>query len=360
MGIADPRIISRGRAAPQDVKCPLWYDGSIPMSIADSNSADATSVSDSATIAEAPPRTLFQSPGAANKREPLVGFERQSTLAAMRRRALPTLKYLTQTEVHTFAFSVAANAILSFFPFMLLLMTISRRVLHSRAMYDVIQQLLRTYLPAGQDFIVRNLHVLVSDRHGVQVMSLAILLFTSTGVFEPLEVALNHAWGIKKNRSYVANQLISLALAFACGTLALASIALTAGNQVFVGHVLGGNFISYKVDWLIMKIFAITASISIYFLIYWLLPNGKVKARWVLPAAIVAGVLQEIAKYAYLHALPVLNFADVYGPFSISVTLMFWAFISGLLLLGGAYLSAAGKVDQEREQEETLAGAGTS
>ena len=33
-----------------------------------------------------------------------------------------TVKYLFRTEVHTFAFSVAANAILSFFPFVLLLM----------------------------------------------------------------------------------------------------------------------------------------------------------------------------------------------------------------------------------------------
>jgi membrane protein len=295
--------------------------------------------------AEAPVRQGSKSSQAPHEGGYVPEVEARSTLQAMRRRALPTLKYLTQTEVHTFAFSVAANAILSFFPFMLLLMTVSRRVLHSRAMYDVIEKLLRTYLPAGQEFIVRNLHILVSDRQGVQVMSLAILLFTSTGVFEPLEVALNHVWGIEKNRSYLGNQLVSFLLAFACGTLALASIAATAGNWVFIGHRIGENFVSRVLDWLIMKIFAILASIAIYFLIYWLLPNGKVKARWVLPAAIVAGIIQEIAKYAYILALPVLNFADVYGPFSISVTLMFWAFISGLLLLGGAYLSAAGKIE---------------
>ncbi len=40
-----------------------------------------------------------------------------------------TVKYLLRTEVHTFAFSVAANALLSFFPFVLLLMTVIRRVL---------------------------------------------------------------------------------------------------------------------------------------------------------------------------------------------------------------------------------------
>ena len=70
-------------------------------------------------------------------------------------------------------------------------------------------------------------------------------------------------------------------------------------------------------------------------------PNGKVKAKQVLPAAIIAGVLLEGAKYIYIACLPTLDFQEVYGPFSVSVTLMFWAFISGLLLLGGAHLSAA-------------------
>ena len=330
-----------------------------------SRAAPAGSASGATVAATTVVRAFVPSPDASSPgpsqspslSDPVVS---RSAVDALRRRALPTLKYLTQTEVHTFAFSVAANAILSFFPFIVLLMTLIRRVFHSHAMNEVIEQLLRTYLPAGQEFIVRNLHILVSDRHGVQVMSLAILLFTSTGVFLPLEVALNRVWGIKKNRSYVGNQLISLGLAFACGVLALSSIALTAGNQVFFGRVLGDNFVSHGVDWFIMKVFAIMASIAVYFLIYWLLPNGKVKARWVLPAAIVAGLIQEVAKYAYILALPVLNFADVYGPFSISVTLMFWAFLSGMLLLGGAYLSASGKVEQEKEQEATMEGEGIS
>ena len=73
---------------------------------------------------------------------------------------LSTVKYLLRTEVHTFAFSVAANAILSFFPFVLLLMTIIRRVFHSTVMYETVLQLLRDFLPAGQEFVIRNLNAL--------------------------------------------------------------------------------------------------------------------------------------------------------------------------------------------------------
>ncbi len=255
---------------------------------------------------------------------------------------LSTFKYLMRTDVHTFAFSVAANAILSFFPFVVLMMTVIRRVFHSRVMGDVVVELLRDYLPAGQEFVIRNLNAMVNSRQRVQIVSLVILLVTSSGVFLPLEVALNRIWRFENNRSYLGNQLISFGLAFACGALALLSIAMTSGPVAFMEFLLRGYGTGFVrlVGFLMMKIFAIAASIAIFFLIYWLLPNGKVPARAVLPAAIIMGLLSEALKYAYILALPWLNFQEVYGPFALSVSLMFWAFLSGLLLLAGANISA--------------------
>lgn len=252
------------------------------------------------------------------------------------------LRYMLRTEVHTFAFSVAANAILSFFPFLLVLMTLIRYVFHSKVMYSVVENLLRDYLPTGQEFVIRNLNALVTAHRQAQVFSLLMLLITSTGIFMPLEVALNRVWGFASNRSYLRNQLISLGLVFACGSLALLSVGLTAGNVAIVKSALHGYGAWYisLVDFLTMKIFAIGASIAIFFLVYWLLPNGKVSAQRVLPAAILMGLLSEALKYVYFFALPRLNFAEVYGPFAISVSLMFWAFLSGMLLLTGAHMSA--------------------
>ncbi len=286
-----------------------------------------------------------------------AGFVRMS-MRQLRAGLWPTLKYLTQTDVHTYAFSVAANSILSFFPFIVLLMTLIRRVFRSQPMLNVVEQLLRSYLPSNQEFIVGSLQRLARAHNSVQLISLVMLLITSTGVFLPLEVALNQVWGFKKNRSYLRNQLVSLGLAVGCGVLGLVSIALTSGSQLLLQAAFGSGlrfsvlyFAFTKLAWFVMKIFAIVASISIFFFIYWLLPNGKVKARYVFPAAVLAGALLELAKYAYILALPLIDFREAYGPFSVSVTLMFWAFISGLLLLGGAHLSAAGKAQPVRRED---------
>src|SRR5271165_6072259 len=280
--------------------------------------------------------------------------ETHSVSHRLRSHGISTLRYLMQTEVHTYAFSVAANSILSFFPFIVLLLTIVRRVFHSQEMYNVVLQLLRDYLPSNKDFVIRNLQFLASVKGRGQVLSFVMLLITSTGVFLPLEVALNSIWGFKKNRSYLMNALVSVALAIACGSLALLSIYLTAQNLRILGLAIGNqNFVFRGVGFIVMKAFAIVTTIAIYFLIYWILPNGKVPVRAVLPAAITTGLLSEAAKYLYILLLPWLNFQEVYGPFAISVTLIFWSFWSGMLLLGGAYLSAAEHADRVEAQRAT-------
>jgi YihY family inner membrane protein len=272
---------------------------------------------------------------------PTTGFRPLLLESSDKERVMPVLRYLMRTEVHTFAFSVAANAILSFIPFLVLLLTLTRQVFHSRAMYEIVLQLLRSYLPAGQDFVVRNLVALTTAHRGVKIFSLAMLLFSSTGVFLPLEVALNHVWGFSSNRKYLANQGMSLLLAMCCGILALVSVALAAVNQTELTRFGSRNNILIQVAGLIgVKLCAFAASVAIFFLIFWLLPNGKVSARSVLPGAIWTGLVWDLSKYVYILALPWLDFQQVYGPFALSVTLMFWAFLSGLLLLGGAQYSA--------------------
>jgi YihY family inner membrane protein len=171
----------------------------------------------------------------------------------------------------------------------------------------------------------------------------------------PLEVALNSVWGVTENRSYIRNQIVSLGLAASVGVLAMASVGLSAAQHavldtVFFGHT---NNLAYSLlgDGF-LKICAVIASIGLFFLIYWILPNRKVPASAVLPTAIVMGILWEVAKYLYILALPHLDFRSVYGPFEVSVGLIMWAFISGLLLLAGAYVSATRQGLREARQAD--------
>ena len=326
-----------------------------------------SAIPDQATPVEAAPK-----PAAAeapvSKSQTLVERFWKAMELVLQRRGAATVRYLASTDAHTFAFAVAANAVLSFFPFMLLMLVFTRRLDHFinkhlhlqnfTALNDVVVSLLYAYLPIqalkDQRFIVNNLNAMAHARQGLQLISVVMLLITSTGVFLPLEVALNRIWGFRKNRSYLMNQVVSLGLAFGCGLLALLSVALTAGNQ-YILRVVTFGWDGKPVQWagyFIMKVFAILASIGIFHLIYWLLPHGKVPARVVAPAAVITGIVWEASKYLYIRCLPLLDFQAVYGPFSLAVTLIFWAFLSGMILLAGAHLSADAGASLEADRSE--------
>lgn len=264
----------------------------------------------------------------------------QSSLGAQ---LVSVARYLMQTEVHTYAFSVAANAILSIFPFIVVTWTIEQRIFHSARTEDVLMNMLRYFLPAHQDFVVRNMGLLAHVRGKVQVISIITLLISSTGVFLPLEVALNRVWQVGKNRSYLRNQVVALALAFSVGLLALFFIGFTAAQQrmldaFFLGHT--QNFAFNALAYATLRLSAAIFSIGIFFLVYWILPNRKLPVMAVLPTAVVAGLLWEGAKTVYELVLPRLNLDAAYGPFSVSVGLMIWAYLTGLILLAGAQFSA--------------------
>jgi YihY family inner membrane protein len=267
-------------------------------------------------------------------------------------------RYMTRTEVHTYAFSVAAQVILSLFPFIVLLFTLAQKVFHSPKMVDVVSDMMSNFLPNDQDFVVRNMRFLANSHASTRIFSLVMLLITTTGVFLPLEVALNSVWGVKENRSYLRNQLVSIGLAIGVGVLAMASVAMTAGQRTLLGWMFFGHTDNAAFNFLMhafLEICSVFAGIGLFFLIYWGLPNRKVPALAVLPTAIIVGLLWDGAKYLYMWVLPRLDFASVYGPFKVSVGLMMWAFLSGLLLLAGAYVSATRHAMREARQADIKA-----
>ncbi len=180
----------------------------------------------------------------------------------------------------------------------------------------------------------------MASRGRVELFSLALLLFSANGVFEPLEVALNRVWGFQ-NRSYWRNQWLSFGLIFACGLLALMSTLLTATSRRLLTSL--ERPLPAPARWMglaAMKLFSLPVSILILFLIYWLLPNGKAPPRRALVAALLAGMAAEAVKYLYFLVWPWLDLRGAYGPFFISVTLVFWGFLSALVVLAGAELTA--------------------
>jgi YihY family inner membrane protein len=231
---------------------------------------------------------------------------------------------------------------------------LSHSVFHSTMMVNVVDAMVNYFLPANQDFVATSLDkvAIAASRHGVQAFSLIMILVACTGIFLPLEVALNQAWGVTKSRNYLHNQVIAFGLAILMVALGMGSILVNAiardvltvmfvhqTNIKIFDFVL--HFAYQGTSFILLAATTGVASVLFFFSIYWLLPNRKVPWRHVLRTSVYTGIIWLVAKYIFEAVLPHMHLADLYGRFYVSVGLLFWAYISGLILFAGAQFSVA-------------------
>jgi membrane protein/epoxyqueuosine reductase len=252
----------------------------------------------------------------------------------------PTIAYLFSIECHVYAFAIAACVLLSFFPFMVLILSLTQNVIRWPQATSLIYTGLQEFLPADPglvDFVLRNVRVAVQSRT-TEVLSLALLLFSSNGVFVPLEVALNRLWGITAHRSYWRNLLVSLGFAFICGVLALLAILLGTANLELFRWYSGPIRLAPALTSWALKLAYFPVAVLAFFLVFWVLPNAKIPAKAALLAAILTELAVDLTSRLYVWVWPMLNFRRAYGPFFISVTLLIWGYLAAMMVLAGAEL----------------------
>jgi uncharacterized BrkB/YihY/UPF0761 family membrane protein len=260
----------------------------------------------------------------------------------------PTARYLMQTEAHVYALAMSASVLLAFYPFLIVMMGVCHNILHWRAAEQAIYLALNDFFARGAgEFFARNLQPWMVGKLGLT--SLFLLLFTANGIFEPLEVAFNRAWGVAANRPYWQNQLVALGLIFACGILALLSLMFTALNEQWMADWAGSHAkILTFLNLLAFKIAAIPLSIFALFLVYWLLPNRKIDPRRVVAVAILVGLALESLKYVNLLIWPMLaaKLEREYNIFRYSVTILLWSFMASMIVLAGAEFASRQNQDE--------------
>jgi membrane protein len=255
------------------------------------------------------------------------------------RKLVPTIKYLFEVEVHVYAFSIAANVLLSLFPFLLVLIWCARMVGWAAAEESVFVAMSDLFGPEVEKQMRAGIGWIPNRFAHFSYTSIILLLFTANGIFEPLEVALNRAWGITENRSYFKNQLISMGLIFACGTLAIFSIALSALNREY--YASAGSVASFLGP-IYGKLAAVPVTMAMLFLVYWVLPNRKIPIERVVPTAITIGLALEALKYTLKYIWPwfLRKLQIEYGPFYWAVIVVLVSAMASMIVLAGAEWSA--------------------
>ncbi|MDP2319150.1 MAG: YihY/virulence factor BrkB family protein [Acidobacteriota bacterium] len=252
---------------------------------------------------------------------------------------------LYDSDAMTHAASVAYYALISLFPFLLLALAILGEVTSNAAERDSVVRFVFRYFPRQFDFITGQLDSFQTAPVSFGAGGILMLVWAATGVFNALTSAVNHAWGVEKRRSFLKHRLVSfLMLASAGGVLLigliLASVVRLAESSRF-GEAIGE---APWVGWasgLTGHATATALLVMCVALVFYFIPNTKVRFRDVWPGALMVGILWRMAFSLFAwYASDLATWNVIHGSLAAVVVFLIWIYVSVVILLYGVEITA--------------------
>lgn len=240
--------------------------------------------------------------------------------------------------------SIAYHSLLSIFPFLLLLITVSGFLIAQEELASRLAMIFNRFLPVQADFIFRNIAGVTQVYNRIGGISLLLLLWSSSGIFLPLEKALNRAWGVEKQRSWIFRHLLALEMALVVGLIFFLSsvvvgVNVYVHNWVRIGSKLFPSLLVSLAYHSTVIAVTFTLTLTMFVVLFKVLPNRHMRFRHVLPSALMTALFWEAARSLFTLLLPSFNYRQVYGSIGVVVALMTWIYISSAVTLFGAQIS---------------------
>jgi membrane protein len=178
------------------------------------------------------------------------------------------------------------------------------------------------------------------DKINVKVLGtvgLAFLLYTAISTIQQIETAFNHLWQIKKPRNFLQKFRDYLSVALVAPLLMVSSIGMTTTimNNSFILKIEQiepfGTLLLYA-----GKIIPYFLVIITFTMIYYLLPNTKVRFRSALAGGVFAGILWETLSWAFAKFLvSTAQYSAIYSGFALVLVFMIWLYFNWMIMLIG-------------------------
>jgi len=245
------------------------------------------------------------------------------------------------------AASLAYYTLFSLFPFFLALIAAGSFFLERDQVFKQVQEMFLNLFPGSKEIIQNNLKTVLDLRGTVGIIGLVSLFWSASGMFSSLIYNINRAWPDTRMRNFLRKRLAGLLITVALGALVILSVLATTTLSVLANidlQALGGQLIAvlpFKAFF--TQLLSLLVKVLAFLALYLWAPNKKVGTRYALVGAVVAGVGWELATAGFTWYLTsgIVHYELVYGSLGAIVVLMFWVYISSLIILYGAHLTAA-------------------
>ena len=246
-------------------------------------------------------------------------------------------------DIFALAAQLAYYLILSFFPFLIFLMTI---IGFSKLDSMQIIEGLSAILPSSVFELTSTIIVEVVENQytGLLGVSIVLSMWAASSAFRAVTKGINKAYNLKENRSFIKRAIIALICTFALAfTIVVALVLLVFGNLI------GDLLISYipynaligKLWNLIRYIMVLTIMICIFAGIYRYTPAKRISWGEAFPGAIVSTIGWLIVSLGFsFYINNFSNYSRLYGSLGAVFVLMTWLYISSIILILGGEINS--------------------
>ena len=246
----------------------------------------------------------------------------------------------------TYASSIAYYALLSLFPFFLLAFSILGSVTANVQERTAILDFVLRYFPRQFEFVTTQLDALQQARLQLGVAGSLLMIWAAMGVFSAITSAVNNAWGVEKQPSYFKHKLMAFIMLVASSLLLLGGLLLVSAINVIEAKWFAVVLVRtpglFVLQHLALKWASTILFILVVGLIFYFVPNAKVRFRDVWVGAVLTGLLWRGALYGFSwYVRDMSRFSNVHGSIAAVVVFLIWVYTTAVLLLFGVEVTAA-------------------
>jgi len=251
-----------------------------------------------------------------------------------------------ENDLFTSAAAMSYFGLMALFPALLLMFAISNKLAagsqlltHAVDVYPGSSKFLRDTIEAFSDISV-----------GAVATCVIVVFWAGSWVFAVIERALNRIWGAT-SRTFLHGRALTIGMVGLVGLLLASSVLVT--SFVVALREMAGRLSPRQIErytllasvgsafWQVLfATLSYLVTVALFVLVYRFMPKAEVTLRDTLPGAFLAGLLWEIAKYIFALSLHYFHYDQVYGSVGAVVAVLTWSYVSSLILLFGAQLTA--------------------
>jgi membrane protein len=257
-----------------------------------------------------------------------------------------TLHQFHENDLFTSSAAMSYFGLMALFPSLLLLLAISNKL---AAGSQMLAHAMDVY-PGSAKFLRETIAQLSELGYGAIITCVVVMFWAGSWVFAVIERALNRIWAAT-SRPFLHGRALTIGMVGLVGLLLASSVGLTSfvlqlrdiANRLSPRQLerypllisVGSAF------WQVLfAALSYLVTVALFVLVYRFMPRAQVSLKDTLPGAFLVGLLWEIAKYIFAVSLSYFHYDQIYGSVGAVVAVLTWSYVSSLILLFGAQLTA--------------------